>query len=281
MLEDLSGFFRSFGSMTDGFRERAERVNALLESSASAFVARHLAARRRDRRGALLPPPPGRGRPALRRRDRQPRPRRRRPRLGVRAARPARRRAARAARSCAPTTTQRALAERDQANLDELRRRLRRRPLLEVPVLDGDVHDLDGLAAHERAPLRRASLDRGGEVLGLVEAPVRGRRDAVEGLLDRLGGDDGRRARQRGARGSARRRRARPPAPAARRCPGRSPPRRAPASASAGCAAAGSAGATGSSSRLARRRRSRAANSNGSRDSSRMSSATLFRSGSR
>ena len=32
LLEDLSGFFRSFGDMTDGFRERAERVNELLAS---------------------------------------------------------------------------------------------------------------------------------------------------------------------------------------------------------------------------------------------------------
>ncbi|HEY6779753.1 MAG TPA: hypothetical protein VI111_02295, partial [Thermoleophilaceae bacterium] len=37
------------------------------------------------------------------------------------------------------------LAARDRANLDELRQQLRRRPLLEVPELDGDVHDLAGL----------------------------------------------------------------------------------------------------------------------------------------
>jgi short-subunit dehydrogenase len=38
-----------------------------------------------------------------------------------------------------------ALAGRDRQNLDELRRRLRRKPLIEVPVLPGDVHDLEGL----------------------------------------------------------------------------------------------------------------------------------------
>ena len=39
----------------------------------------------------------------------------------------------------------RRLAERDQANLDLLRRRLGRTPLIEVPHLEDDVHDLDGL----------------------------------------------------------------------------------------------------------------------------------------
>ena len=38
LLEDLSEFFSSFGDMTEGFRERAERVNALLADSRSAFV---------------------------------------------------------------------------------------------------------------------------------------------------------------------------------------------------------------------------------------------------
>ena len=39
----------------------------------------------------------------------------------------------------------RRLAERDQANLDVLRRRLGRTPLIEVPHLEDDVHDLEGL----------------------------------------------------------------------------------------------------------------------------------------
>ena len=37
------------------------------------------------------------------------------------------------------------LAERDRQNLDQLKRRLGRKPLIEVPLLPGDVHDLDGL----------------------------------------------------------------------------------------------------------------------------------------
>jgi hypothetical protein len=39
----------------------------------------------------------------------------------------------------------RRLAERDHANLALLRRRLGRKPMIEVPELDDEVHDLDGL----------------------------------------------------------------------------------------------------------------------------------------
>ncbi|WP_410962821.1 hypothetical protein, partial [Salmonella sp. SAL4446] len=38
LLDDLSTFFSSVGSMTEGFRVRAEHVNALLADSRSAFV---------------------------------------------------------------------------------------------------------------------------------------------------------------------------------------------------------------------------------------------------
>ena len=38
LLKDLADFFQSFGGMTAGFRERAERVNALLRDHRSAFV---------------------------------------------------------------------------------------------------------------------------------------------------------------------------------------------------------------------------------------------------
>ena len=38
LLEDLSDFFRSFGDMSKGFRERAEHVNDLLADSRTAFV---------------------------------------------------------------------------------------------------------------------------------------------------------------------------------------------------------------------------------------------------
>ena len=40
----------------------------------------------------------------------------------------------------------RALAERDAANVDLLRKRIGRKPMITVPELAGDVHDLEGLA---------------------------------------------------------------------------------------------------------------------------------------
>jgi hypothetical protein len=41
----------------------------------------------------------------------------------------------------------RALAERDAANLEQLRKSIGRKPMITVPELPGDVHDLDGLRA--------------------------------------------------------------------------------------------------------------------------------------
>ena len=50
-----------------------------------------------------------------------------------------------AAKVLASFEDERRLAARDQANLGRLRRRLRRSPMIEVPQLDADVHDLHGL----------------------------------------------------------------------------------------------------------------------------------------
>ena len=72
------GVLPSFGDMAEGFRERAERVNALLADSRSAFVLVDLPASRRGRGGGLVPPPPAGRRAAVRRRGGQPRARRRR-----------------------------------------------------------------------------------------------------------------------------------------------------------------------------------------------------------
>ena len=143
LLKDLSDFFSSFGGMTEGFRERAERVNRLLTDHRSAFVL--VTSPRRDsidearffhRRlhGAGLP---------LRRGGGQPRPRGRRARewgeleklVGAELA----------AKVEDAARAEAGLAERDRQNLDQLKRRLGRKPLIEVPLLPGDVHDLDGL----------------------------------------------------------------------------------------------------------------------------------------
>jgi hypothetical protein len=40
---------------------------------------------------------------------------------------------------------ERQLAARDRANLATLRHRLGRKPIIEIPYIDDDVHDLDGL----------------------------------------------------------------------------------------------------------------------------------------
>ena len=49
-----------------------------------------------------------------------------------------------AAKVLIPSPTS-AASPRDRANLDDLRGRLRRRPMIEVPYFDEDVHDLEGL----------------------------------------------------------------------------------------------------------------------------------------
>jgi anion-transporting ArsA/GET3 family ATPase len=144
LLRDLSEFFQSFGDMSEGFRARAERVTELLGSDAATFVL--VASPRRDaiddaiffhdqlhERGmpfggvvvnrfhdvrgsdegldlakALGPEP--------------------------------------AAKVEANYRDYHVLADRDQANLSRLTKRLDGEPVIVVPELDGDVHDLDGLA---------------------------------------------------------------------------------------------------------------------------------------
>ena len=44
LLEDLSEFFRSFGGMVEGFRERAQEVNALLADDPQHLRAGHVPA---------------------------------------------------------------------------------------------------------------------------------------------------------------------------------------------------------------------------------------------
>ena len=145
LLEDLSEFFHSFGDMSKGFRERAERVNDLLADSRTAFVL--VTSPRRDAideagwfhnrlldagmpfAGAVV----NRVQPAAESNgdagDLDDL-------LGDALARKVERN----------LDDFRRLAERDQANLEALRKRLRRKPMIEVPQLDGEVHDLEGLA---------------------------------------------------------------------------------------------------------------------------------------
>jgi anion-transporting ArsA/GET3 family ATPase len=144
LLEDLSEFFRSFGDMSKGFRERAERVNDLLADSRTAFLL--VTSPRRDAieeagwfhnrlldaglpfGGAVVnrvQPPVEAG--AAGDLDQL---------LGDELARKVQRNLEDFVR----------LAERDQANLDALRKRLGRKPMIQVPQLDDEVNDLEGLA---------------------------------------------------------------------------------------------------------------------------------------
>jgi anion-transporting ArsA/GET3 family ATPase len=145
LLEDLADFFRSFGDMSKGFRDRAAHVNDLLADSRTAFLL--VTSPRRDAieeagwfhhrlldsglpfAGAVVNrvhPLAGvdGGSPDLE------------PLLGEELARKVELNLA----------DYRLLAERDQDNMERLRKRLKRKPLLPVPELDEDVHDLAGLA---------------------------------------------------------------------------------------------------------------------------------------
>jgi anion-transporting ArsA/GET3 family ATPase len=145
LLEDLSAFFTSFASMTDGFRGRAESVSALLADSRSAFVL--VTSPRADaveeagwfHHRLLDAGLPFAGVVANRVHAEAPE--------GDPSAELAALLADEALTRKVMRTfeEERLLAARDRANLAELRRRLGRKPMIEVPHLDDDVHDLDGL----------------------------------------------------------------------------------------------------------------------------------------
>jgi anion-transporting ArsA/GET3 family ATPase len=144
LLKDMSEFFQSFGDMAEGFRERAEHVNALLADSRTGFVL--VTSPRRDAvdeatffhhrlldaglpfSGVVVnrthPPVPEDGTGGLK----GP--------LGEELAH----------KVAASLADHRTLAERDRVNLRGLQARMGRKPMVKVPELDGEVHDLDGLA---------------------------------------------------------------------------------------------------------------------------------------
>jgi anion-transporting ArsA/GET3 family ATPase len=145
LLRDMAEFFRSFGDMSKGFRDRAEHVNDLLADSRTAFLL--VTSPRRDAieeagwfhhrlldsglpfAGAVV----NRVHPLAGADGRAPK---LEPLLGEELARKVE----------SNLEDYRRLAERDRENLELLRKRLRRKPLLPVPELDEDVHDLAGLA---------------------------------------------------------------------------------------------------------------------------------------
>jgi len=141
LLRDLSEFFANFGDMSEGFRARAARVNELLASDAATFLL--VSSPRRDaiddaiffhqrlrRRGM-----PFGGAVVNRFHDVRGKGADLSVALGAELA-------AKVAQNLADYS---ALAARDRANLRRLTAELAGDPLIVVPELDEDVHDLDGL----------------------------------------------------------------------------------------------------------------------------------------
>jgi anion-transporting ArsA/GET3 family ATPase len=149
LLEDLANFFNAFGDMADGFRERAKRVDALLGDSRTTFLlvtspraasiteASYFSHRLRDsdlpfggvvvnRMRDQVAATPG---PALE------------SELAALLDEGLARKVVHNLRD------HMRLADRDAHNVALLRKELGRRPMIEVPELPGDVHDIAGLAA--------------------------------------------------------------------------------------------------------------------------------------
>ena len=161
LLEDLSAFFQSFGKMAEGFRERAERVNALLADSRTAFVL--VTSPRRDaieeagyfHHRLLDAGLPFAGVVANRVHRRVPA-----HHAGVAAEIEQLLGEPLAHKVVRTWEDERRLAERDRQNLALLRRRLGRKPMIEVPHLDDDIHDLAGLARMDEYLFRTAARTR-------------------------------------------------------------------------------------------------------------------------
>jgi anion-transporting ArsA/GET3 family ATPase len=146
LLQDLSEFFRSFGDMAEGFRERAERVEALLADSRTAFLL--VTSPRRAAieeavyfhhrllesglpfTGAVVNRMHELGADGGAEVERE---------VEQLLGQPLGRKVAR------NLEDYRRLAERDRAAVGRLREKLGRKPMVTVPHLDDDVHDVEGL----------------------------------------------------------------------------------------------------------------------------------------
>ena len=148
LLRDLSEFFQSFGDMAEGFSERAERVNELLARPTHARscssprpsatpIDEAIYFRRRLREAEL----PFGGAVVNRMSPWRSRARR--------VTRPSSRRcsAKKLGRRWPATRGARGLAERDRGERRAAGRELRGEPLILVPQLEDDVHDIGGLLA--------------------------------------------------------------------------------------------------------------------------------------
>jgi anion-transporting ArsA/GET3 family ATPase len=167
VLEDMSDFFRSFGGMVQGFRERAERVNALLADSRTAFLVVTTPAEDAVEEAIFFHHRlldaglPFAGVVANRVHEA---PRAAGDRLASEvAALVGDELAGKVVRNL---EDYRKLAERDARSLERLHGRLGRQPMIRVPELDEDVHDLAGLErmnAYLFAPGAGAGAQTGAE----------------------------------------------------------------------------------------------------------------------
>lgn len=152
LLRDLADFFNAFGDMADGFRERAQHVEALLTDSGTTFLLvtsprtaaiaeatyfhRKLSDSRMPFGGVIVN------------------------RVRFPVAAPAGPKLERelaglltdelAAKVARTVHDLERLAERDASNIEQLHRELGRTAMVAVPELAGDVHDIAGLAAMNR-----------------------------------------------------------------------------------------------------------------------------------
>jgi len=142
LLHDLSVFFRALGGMIDGFTERARRVGALLKDPGTTFLIvtapRHDPAEEaiyfhRKLAAASMPF----GGLVVNRLHRPP---------GPDGALPDGLDADLATRVATAAHEVEALAAREAATVERLRTMLGDPPMILVPELDGDVHDVEGLA---------------------------------------------------------------------------------------------------------------------------------------
>jgi anion-transporting ArsA/GET3 family ATPase len=160
VVDDAVAFFAAFDGMEQGFRERSQRVQALLGSPSTAFIlvaspradtvgeATHFA-RRLEEQGLAV-------RALVMNRMHPP--------FGGLPAHEARARAEEAGGPGQPLGALwsnladfRAVAEREEETLAGLAARVAPAPVVRVPLLDDDVHDLDGLALVGRHLLSPAS----------------------------------------------------------------------------------------------------------------------------
>ena len=158
LLADLSEFLASFEGMYEGFQRRADEVARLLASPETTFLLVTVpltepiteadffwrALRERDLPfgGVVM----NKVHPSYVGGAPQPRPA---PVPGGRCTRPAcpSRRPPARPRTC---SISRPLADRDRANIERLEERMGADAVIEVPLLEHDVHDLEGLAAMSR-----------------------------------------------------------------------------------------------------------------------------------